>query len=91
LVGGVEPFQGCFYPEDPHFAVPTRAVAKAITECVIKTKMQLAIFSKEPTDESTETLHPWGWDVMALVMMRTPIADDEPLPHDTADHGAREA
>ena len=36
--------------------------------------MQLAVFSAEPT-ESTETLHLWGWDAMALTTMRAPIAD----------------
>ena len=48
-VGDVGPFRGCFYPEAPRFAVSTRAVAKAITDCIIKTKMQLAVFSAEPT------------------------------------------
>jgi hypothetical protein len=52
--------------------------------------MQLAVFSKEPGDESTETLHPWGWDGMALATMRTPLADDEHIPHAIADHGVRE-
>ena len=51
LVGDVGPFRGCFYPEELRFAVPTRAVAKVITECIIKTKMQLAVFSAEPTRE----------------------------------------
>ena len=45
--------------------LPTRAVAKAISSSIIKTKMQLAVFSAEPT-ENTETLRPWGWGVMAL-------------------------
>ena len=91
VAGDVAPFRGCFYPKEPHFAAPTRAVANAITEGAIKTKMQLAVFSKEPGDESTETLHPWGYDGMALATMRTPLADDEHIPHDISDHGIREA
>ena len=38
---------------------------------------------------STETLHPWGWGAMALTTMRTPIADDERIPHEIEDHDAR--
>ena len=56
--GDVAPLRGCFYPEELHFAEPTHAAAKAITECAIKSKMQLAVFSKHPGDESTETQHP---------------------------------
>ena len=58
-VGDAEPFRGCFYPEELRFAVPTRAVAKAVTHSIIKTKMQLAVFSAGPA-ESTEALHPLG-------------------------------
>ena len=70
--------------------MPTRAVAKVITECIIKTKMQLVVCSAEPT-LSTEVLHPWGWDAMALTTMRAPIADDERIPQKIADHDARGA
>ena len=89
-VGDVGPFRGCFYPEELRFAVPTRAVAKAITDCIIKTKMQLAVFSAEPT-ESTETLHPWGWGAVVLTTMGVPIADNERIPHEIDDHDARGA
>ena len=37
--GDVAPLRGSFYPEELNFAEPTRAVAKAITECAVKTKM----------------------------------------------------
>ena len=43
--GDVAPLRGCFYPEELHFAEPTHAAAKAITECAIKSKMQLAVFT----------------------------------------------
>ena len=69
--GDVEPLRGTFYPEELHFAEPTRAVAKAITECVVKTKMQLEVFSKQPRDESTETQHPWAWGGMSLMIALT--------------------
>ena len=89
--GDAAPLRGKFYPEELHFAEPTRGVAKAITECVVKTKMQLAVFSTNPGDESTETQHPWGWDGMALATMRAPVAVDEHIPHEIEDQGAREA
>ena len=42
--GDVAPLRGCFYPEELHFAEPTRAVAKAITdmitECAVKTPLR---------------------------------------------------
>ena len=89
--GDVEPLRETFYPEELHFAAPTCAVAKAITECVVKTKMQLAVFSKQPGDESTETQCPWAWDGMSLAKMRSPVAEDEYIPHEIEDHDVREA
>ena len=43
-VGDVGPFRGYFYPEELRFAVPRRVLLRrrAITECIIKTKLQLA-------------------------------------------------
>ena len=49
------------------------------------------MFSKHPGDESTETQHPWGWDGMSLATMRSPVAEDEYIPHEIEDHGVREA
>ena len=68
-----------------------RAIAKAITKCVVKTKMQLAVFNKHPGDKSTETQQPWGWDGMSLATMRSPVAEDEHIPHEIEDQGVRKA
>ena len=89
--GDVEPLRGTFCPEELHFSEPTRAVAKTITECVVKTKIQLAVFSKHPGDESTETQHPWAWVGMSLATMRSPVPEDEHTLHEIEDHGVREA
>ena len=38
--GDVAPLRGCFYPKELRFAEPARAVAKAITECAVKTSLR---------------------------------------------------
>jgi hypothetical protein len=66
-------------------------VADGITDHVVKTKLHVAVIEHEAGAVSSDTLHPWGYDAMALAQLNSTAPRKEFIPNDIGDEATRDA